>query len=69
MTQTQRILSHLKRYAGITQLTAYNKYGVLRLAARISELRADGYEIASVPKDVVNRYGEKCRVVEYRLVK
>lgn len=69
MTQTQRILSHLKRYAGITQLTAYNKYGVLRLAARIADLRADGYEIASVPKEVVNRYGEKCRVTEYRLVK
>lgn len=69
MTQKEQVLKHLKRYAGLTTLTAYDRYAITRLAARVSELRADGYEIASVPRDVVNRYGEKCRVAEYRLVK
>ena len=69
MTQKQRILSHLKRYAGITPLTAYEKYGVQRLAARISNLRDEGYKIITVSREVTNRYGEKCRVAEYRLVK
>jgi hypothetical protein len=69
MTQKEQVLKHLKRYAGLTTLTAYDRYSITRLAARVSELRADGYEIASIPKNVVNRYGEKCRVAEYRLVK
>lgn len=69
MSQNQQILKHLKRYADITALTAYEKYGVMRLSGRIFDLRAEGYDIVSVPKEVVNRYGDKCHVVEYRLKK
>lgn len=69
MTQTQTILRHLKRYAGITTLTAYDRYGVTRLSARIWDLRAQGLQIDSVPKTVTNRYGEECHVTEYRLRK
>ena len=68
-TQEQKVLAHLKSHVGITTLTAFEKYGISRLSARIYGLRERGYEIASVPKDVKNRYGEKCHVVEYRLAK
>lgn len=69
MGQNERVLRHLKSYAGITTLTAYEKYGVTRLSARIWDLRNNGYDIVSVPKQVVNRFGERCDVVEYRLKK
>ena len=68
-SQEQIVLRHLKRYAGITTLTAYDRYGITRLADRVFKLRQKGYEIVSIPKDVVNRYGDKCHVVEYRLKK
>lgn len=41
--------------------------GVYRLAARINELREKGYKIGSRSKQVLNRFGEKCRVSEYYL--
>ncbi len=69
LSQNDQVLSHLKSHVGITTLTAFEKYGISRLSARIHNLREMGYDIASVPKTVKNRYGEKCHVVEYRLVR
>lgn len=45
MTQSCQILAHLKRGESITSLEALNLYGSLRLAARVSELRKQGYDI------------------------
>lgn len=69
MSQKQRILRHLKRYAGIDPLTAWERCGVYRLGARIFDLRQDGYKILTSEKKVVNRFGEECKVAYYRLVK
>ena len=63
------ILKHLKTHVGITQITALEKYGCMRLASRIADLRGEGYHIETNTKEVRNRWGEKCRVAEYRLVK
>ena len=68
-SQNTRILRHLKTHTGITQIEALNRYGCMRLAARISELRDRGYKIVTVPKVVTNRYGEETTVAEYRLSK
>lgn len=68
-TQADRILKHLKTHRGITRLTAIEQYGVQNLPGRIFELKEDGYPIISVRKTVKNRYGEKCSVSEYRLIK
>ena len=68
-SQEQKVLSHLKRYAGLTTLTAFERYGISRLSARIFELREEGYDIVSVPRVVKNRYGDDCHIVEYRLKK
>lgn len=54
-TQTQRIRRHLLRHNSITPLQALNRYGCLRLAARIWELKKAGF---SVVKHMVRR-GEK----------
>ena len=69
MSQCKDILRHLETHRGITAIVALDRYGCFRLAARISELRAAGYQITTVSKEVINRYGEKKRIAEYRLVK
>lgn len=44
-TQNQKILSYLKSGKSLTPITALNKFGCFRLAARISDLRKDGHSI------------------------
>lgn len=44
-TQTQKILQHLQSGKPLTPITALNKFGCFRLAARISDLRKDGHTI------------------------
>lgn len=46
MTQTTQILKHLEKRP-ITALEALKKYGCLRLAARINDLRRNGHNIVS----------------------
>jgi len=62
-SQKQQILKHLKRGKSITALQALNKYGCLRLASRINEIKQEGYTIVS---KMVTR-GSK-RLAEYRMV-
>ena len=69
MTQCEMILKHLKTHAGITPITALEKYGCMRLAARIADLREQGYQITTLSRKVSNRFGEKVTIAEYRLVK
>ena len=66
MSQNDLILNHLK-HAPITPLEAYQKYGCLRLGARIFELRQQGHEIVRELVAVNNRFGEECRVARYKL--
>ena len=45
MTQTQRILIYLKTGKSLTPLEALQKFGCLRLAARVADLRRDGHTL------------------------
>lgn len=47
MTQNKLILSHMLRTGSITQREAMIDYSVQSLTKRISELRRNGYKIAS----------------------
>ena len=67
MTQRERILRHLKHYGSITQLEAMREYGIMRLGARIYDLRRDGYVIIKTTETTRNRYGEACSYARYRL--
>ena len=51
-SQEQIVLRHLKRYAGLTTLSAFERYGISRLSARIFELREAGYDIVSISSKV-----------------
>jgi hypothetical protein len=66
-TQCDRILRHLKDYGSITSLEAVNEYGIMRLASRINDLRAQGIAISSEVVSGKNRYGETTHYAVYRL--
>lgn len=64
-TKSQKVEIHnfLKSGKALTALDALRKFGCLRLAARIADLRDEGVRIVSTPK--VLRTGK--RVVSYSL--
>lgn len=66
-TQCERVLRWMQTNGSITQLEALTKLGVMRLASRISDMKRQGIEITDKMVTVENRYGEKCRVKQYRL--
>ena len=67
MTQQERILEYLKEGKTLTRLNAWDSLGILEAPARISELRNKGYGIKTGFKTVLNRYGEKVKIAEWRL--
>lgn len=68
-TQCEKILRHLKDYGSITSLEAVKEYGIMRLASRINDLRAQGIAIVSEVESGKNRYGETTHYAVYRLGK
>lgn len=50
MTQTQRIIEHIKKNGSITQREAYIDYSIQNFSARLSELKQDGYNIVKREK-------------------
>lgn len=66
-TQRSRIMHHLKANRTLTSLEALRRYGIMRLSARISELKKRGEPIEKKMICVQNKYGETVRIAEYRL--
>lgn len=69
MTQCERIVDYLDSHVGITSKEAMEKLGVYRLASRIHDLKASGYEFERITREEVNRYGQTSKFTEYRLKK
>ena len=67
ITQCEKILRHLKDHGSITSIEAITEYGILRLASRINDLRAQGVAIVSEMATGKNRYGETTHFSVYRL--
>lgn len=66
MNQAKQVLEYIQENGSITQKEATRKLGVGRLAARISDLRAEGYNIQTEMIPVRTR-GGKARVARYYL--
>ena len=66
-TQAERVLGYIEKFGSITQYEARNDLGVMRLAARISDLKKLGYPIVSETVGVRNRFEETCYVKRYSL--
>lgn len=50
MSQSAEILNHLKTQGEINPLLALERFGCMRLAARIADLRSEGFNIETVVK-------------------
>ena len=68
MTQQTRILEHLRSGKTLTRLESWSELGVLETPSRISELRGMGHQISTTMMTVYNRYGEKTRIAQWRLL-
>lgn len=69
MSQAQRVLRFMQTHKrGITALQAIQSIGCIDLAGRIRDLKEDGYIILGEYVYVTNRYGDKVRIKQYRLV-
>ena len=62
MSQCARLLDRLER-CPITPMEAWNELGVYRLAARVSDLKEAGHDIAKETVSVANRFGEEATIV------
>lgn len=67
MTQSERIVRHLRDYGSITSLEAMKEYGILRLASRVSDLKKAGFPIHVEMVKGYNRYGEATAFARYSL--
>ena len=47
MNQKDIVLEHINKYGTITPLEALTRYGIMRLAARVSELRTEGFNVVT----------------------
>lgn len=68
MTQCERILKYMQDFGSINPHQAITDLGIMRLAARVSDLRCEGYEIERQIVKSKNRYGEPVYFAEYRLM-
>ena len=66
MTQTQKVLDYIDRFGSITPLQAFADLGIMRLAARINDLKKTGVEIRSETAKDMNRFGEQVHFTRYR---
>ena len=68
ISQCNRVLQHLQAYGSITPLEAMQEYGIMRLGARIYDLKKMGYSIDSSMETGKNRYGESISYARYSLL-
>jgi len=65
MTQTQKILNHLKSGQSLNVKEAQELYGCYRLSARIHDLTSKGHSIASSRLIVPTKQDKGARVAVY----
>lgn len=64
-TQKDLVLEYLLKHGSLTRFESYIEIGVVELASRIGELKADGWEIPSKWITVTARNGRKATIKEY----
>ena len=67
MRQVDRLLRHLTDFGSITPMEAYEDYGIMRLSARIADLKDSGHVITTEMVEGKNRDGDRVRYARYRM--
>ena len=66
-SQCEKVLGHLRRYGSITPLEAMTEYHIMRLGARIWDLKKQGHEITAETVVKKNADGSRCSFSRYRM--
>lgn len=66
-TQCEKIIKYISTFGSITAFEAFIDLGITQLAARIFELKRDGYEFETEMRKATNRYGEVVHFKAYKL--
>ena len=56
MSQTEKVLNHMKENGRITTFEAFMTYNITRLSARIYDLKEQGYQIARLKPESHNAH-------------
>lgn len=67
LTQCERILKYIEEQGSITQLDAFNEFGCMRLASRMSDLKKMGYNVTKKTEKKKNRYGDTVTYARYTI--
>ena len=67
MTQSDMVLRHMQIYGSITGKEAMDEYGIMRLGARIYDLKKLGYSIIKHEVCAKNRFGDPVHFARYEL--
>lgn len=67
MKQTEQVLDYMKRNGSINPLSALQELGIMRLGARIWDLKAQGIPVVTEMKSRTTADGSVKRWAEYRL--
>lgn len=68
MTQEKRALQYFQTHKrGLTPFDFWVKLGIYRASDTVYKLRKKGYDVQTEYKNVVNQFGEVCRVAYYTL--
>ena len=68
ISQCTKILDYMRKYGSITPREAEDAFGCMRLAARIKDLKVQGYTIGTRTKTIKNRNGNNVSFAEYYLI-
>lgn len=66
-TQTEKVLEYIKQHGSIDPMRAYTELHIMRLGARIWDLKAAGIPIVTDIKVRTTESGERYHWAEYRL--
>lgn len=64
-TQRERVVDYISRFGSITSMQAFADLGITQLAARICELKDEGYEFKKEQVSATNRFGETVYFKKY----
>lgn len=65
--QQRRVAEYMHRFGWVTPLDGFRDLGIMRLAARIHDLRGGGFKIKDETFASENRFGERVHFKRYRL--
>ena len=68
-TQAEMIRRYVRQHKSITPMEAFFELGITKLATRISEMIADGWEVKKTPVQYQLPSGKTVRIMQYSRIR